>query len=803
VSEQDFGGFTRGRRLGVGFFGAIHEGSSQRGQEARILVVSEALASHPEFEDALLHFGRALALIDCEQLVATRAVGKTADGTLFVVQEALESPVSLDEILLDGGEALGPDLGLGIARAVVDGLAKLHEVGLTHGAVHPRSIWITAAGRVCLGECAVARALAAAAVATPALLEGLDDFLAPEVRDGHEAAAGSDVFAVGQVIDLLGLGNDDMAPVVRRAVASAPHDRFADGPSLKRALDGAVRAGRFSTAERNALAELGRPKGTPIARLPSVESSAQKPPPSKPATPKLDLDDALDSLGDDLDEEQTLDPASVAGALRAASAPLPSASTAPPGASDEGGGRRFPRAKPKAVAPIPEADEPSKIVRARELAEAKPLSPSLVEPETGELTAVEEMDALLGADPMDEIIGLGPAGGASEGERPDVGSIPDFGMGPAGAPLSMPRREPSELPLPTPPPELTEPAADVAAGAERALAALDDLEDEEAEDERLDELPTLATPRSVVAEARAKSAASAASPPPPPEESPRPAAPAPAAPPAAALATEPQAVPALFDDSDLLAANGLKKGRGVWWMAATVVVVGSAFGYVYTQTDVFHPERARAKAERRERERIAEEERLRAQLDKPGTVVINSEVQEAAVWLLLGRTPLDTFRLPASAIADLRFEHEGYKSIDLPVTGPMWTEGDGELRAGVHARLEPGDLDAPLPAYPKAPDPEPPPGPAGQGVVHVESTPPGAQVWLLVGFTPKVSLTGMVAGKTYEFKVLKEGYRPAYAEFKDSQWYLSGEPGVGKVKPELEQTVALEALGKGHGKPKP
>jgi len=789
VSEQEFGGYTRGRRLGVGFFGATYEGRSKRGDSVRILVVSDALAAHPEFEDALVHFGRALALIENEQLVATRIVGKTADGELFVVVEDVDATLSLEDVLDDSQGAPEPELGLAIARAVVDALAKLHEVGLIHGAVHPRSIWISASGRVCLGDCAAARALAAAAIATPALLEGLDEFLAPEVREGRGAVAGSDVFAAGRVLESLVDADADLSPVLRRALAPDPHERFADGSSFKRALDGALRVSGFSTAERGALAELSRHKGArgdrtpiPVEPAPTARAKPAARVPAMPAKPaKLALDDALDSLDEDLDSVEEEAPAA------------PAASVAPP--SPEAG-RRFPRAKPKVVAPEPEADEPSQIVRARELAAAKPIRPNLVEPETGEVTAVEDVDALLGVDPMDEIIGLGPAGAKAESGRPDFGSIPDFGMGPAGAPLSAPRREPSELPLPTPPPDLVRPpSADVNAGAERALAALDDLEDEDEldDDEAVDEAPTVPPPRP----------ASKSGPltPLPVAEPIAAAPPAPAR--AAPVVTEPQAVPALFDDADLLAAAQLKKGRGLWWMAAAVLAVGSAFGYVWTQTDVFHPERARAKAERRERERLEEEERLRAQQDKPGTIVVSSEVDEAAVWLLLGRTPLDTFKLPASAINDLRFEHEGYKSVDLPVTGPMWTEGNGELSAGLHARLEPGALEVALPAFPKAPDPEPPPGPSGQGIVHVESTPPGAQVWLLVGFTPKVSLTGMVAGKTYEFKVLKDGYHPAYVEFKDSQWYLSGEPGVGKVKPELEESVALEPLAKGGPKGTP
>jgi hypothetical protein len=56
----------------------------------------------------------------------------------------------------------------------------------------------------------------------------------------------------------------------------------------------------------------------------------------------------------------------------------------------------------------------------------------------------------------------------------------------------------------------------------------------------------------------------------------------------------------------------------------------------------------------------------------------------------------------------------------------------------------------------------------------VESEPAGAQVWLLVGFTPGVKVDGY-AEVDYEFKVRKDGYLPGYITIAAKDWSASEE----------------------------
>jgi serine/threonine protein kinase len=214
------------------------------------------------------------------------------------------------------------------------------------------------------------------------------------------------------------------------------------------------------------------------------------------------------------------------------------------------------------------------------------------------------------------------------------------------------------------------------------------------------------------------------------------------------------------------------RGTAWVWALTTLVLVGVLGFVLYTQTDVFHPERKRAKHEARLAEMEAERRRLEALQPTPGTIELRAQPEGAAVWLLLGRTPVETMPLPASTIHDIRLEHEGYVPLDLRVTGEAWT-GD---RAEVTGTLEGGERE--VRAFPKAPE-SMQTGASGRGPVRITSTPAGAQAWLLVGFSPEMRLQGIRAGAPYELKVVKEGYRPAFVVIEATDWHPGGDLDAG------------------------
>jgi hypothetical protein len=86
----------------------------------------------------------------------------------------------------------------------------------------------------------------------------------------------------------------------------------------------------------------------------------------------------------------------------------------------------------------------------------------------------------------------------------------------------------------------------------------------------------------------------------------------------------------------------------------------------------------------------------------------------------------------------------------------------------------------------------------GRGVIHVETTPGGAAVWLLVGKSGSMKLEGIEAGRDYELKVVKPGYTPGYVHIKAEEWRNGGDPrlplSAAPKHPLLERTVTLVEL---------
>lgn len=267
------------------------------------------------------------------------------------------------------------------------------------------------------------------------------------------------------------------------------------------------------------------------------------------------------------------------------------------------------------------------------------------------------------------------------------------------------------------------------------------------------------------------------SPPRPASPRPRPASPPPPAASPAPGFDDPEAAAAAVDvaTADPLAQLAVerRKPRTLLWVAIISFAAAGLGAVLYTQSDSFHPERSET------REAIAESEKERAlaqhRAEQPvaGTVSIDASQPEAAVWVLLGRTPLESFEVSSGQVHEVRFELEGYQGVDAVVARPDWSDGADGLRAQKVVRLQPGD--AKLPPYPPESAVRPAPGPEGRGRLVLDSEPAGARVWLLIGFTPDVELRGISAGRSYLFEVRAEGALPAFVEVSSEDWVMQGE----------------------------
>lgn len=212
----------------------------------------------------------------------------------------------------------------------------------------------------------------------------------------------------------------------------------------------------------------------------------------------------------------------------------------------------------------------------------------------------------------------------------------------------------------------------------------------------------------------------------------------------------------------------LKKSRSGLWIGITVLSLVGMLAYLYFETDLFHPERRRAQEKARKAKQAAMDEA--AKPPPVGIVSINIEPANSAVWMSLGKTPAVTpLLVPSASVWQLRFERDGYKVKDVNVVASHWS-GQGKARkATVKVRLKPGKTKR-VRAAPRPPKPAELSGLAdGQGKIHADAEPSGAEVWLFLGIGDLQSLS-LEAGKAYRFKLVKDGYQPAFVDIAASDW---------------------------------
>lgn len=722
------GGFTLGERLSAGLYGEVFRARGEDRKDVRALLVDRALAADPTFAAALMDDARrTITALVSRSVVTTIAIAR-AGAQLLVVTEPVLGGANLQDLLAEArgqGGKLPTDIAAAIARAVIDGLATAHALGLVHGAVHPRSIVIDAHGAVRIADVAVGRALsrAAAAGAEPTLTRGLAGYLAPEVALGDVPGPAADVYAVGALLFQMLTGevppgslrvSPAVERLVQRALDTDLHRRFENAIELQENFAEALDDDRWEPAT---VAELARWVGdSRIATAANLDEATE---------------DLLASLADAVREPPT---------RRSASPALePGGPALGRAASDDG--------LDGLLAELDDTgDEPH--------------------------TQVDPTRAGLARDPVSALIALVP---------------PPPGVSPLV--IAETKRRPGKdadrtdtTPLPPPAPDepgtITRAGDDLAPGTGRRriveLAALDAI------DELSGDAPAVAPPapvaRATAPTTKGKASAKAA----PVDEAP------------VARAAVPRPAPAAPD------LEHVRLGRSpianLLW-ALVVLAAAGALIYVVIRSGRENDENRKATealAKAQAEAAAAETARMTAELADPGGIRVHSNPDGAAVWIKLGRTPFDSMGLPSDMVHELRVELDGYKPRDLDVGGRDWSAGVGK----VAVTLEHGQ--AVLPAVPAAPDPALRDGlKPGRGVLHVESTPPGAAVWLLVGVTPSMDLEGVEAGRDYELRVVKDDFLPGYVTITAEEWRLDPKDtraslASAKKKDVIERSVTLE-----------
>ena len=225
-----------GERLGAGESSEVFASSWQ----GRPLVLKQAREG---FDEVLLREARAMSLLQGEQVVRLRGVGKGPEGLLRLALERLPGP-SVQQLLQQG---LGGLEAFELARKVLEGagsaLLQLHAVGWAHGDIKPANLLFRdgASSAIVLIDLGLATDAGEIQGGTPA-------YLPPDMWQGARVSPQqADTYALALTLrQILGEPTDDsgaLAQQLRQVIAPVLAPEARRRPSLRALWEDAIDRG--------------------------------------------------------------------------------------------------------------------------------------------------------------------------------------------------------------------------------------------------------------------------------------------------------------------------------------------------------------------------------------------------------------------------------------------------------------------------------------------------------------------------------------------------------------------------------
>ncbi len=274
------GGYLVLELIGTGGMGRVYRAEQCALQRSvAVKIIHPHLLHDTGAASRFVNEAHAASRLNHPNVVSVIDFGRTDDGLPFIVMEYLRGP-SLARVVEQEG-LLGLARVIDIVRQTLDALSEAHELGIVHLDLKPANIAIectrSGADFVKVLDFGLAQVAASStSCAAPARREvlGTPAYMSPEQAAGAAVDLRSDLFSLGVVFYELAtgrrltrsesalaavvermtatpLGEDDIArgrpvpeplvPVLIKALASAPADRFGSASEFRQALDEADR----------------------------------------------------------------------------------------------------------------------------------------------------------------------------------------------------------------------------------------------------------------------------------------------------------------------------------------------------------------------------------------------------------------------------------------------------------------------------------------------------------------------------------------------------------------------------------
>ena len=268
AAGSEFAGFRIERTLGHGGMGIVYLATELRlDRQVALKVIRSELAGDEDFRARFRSESRTAASVEHPRVVTVFGAGER-DGLLYVAMRYVPGRDLGRLVAADG--PLSPEEAARLIAQVADGLDAVHAAGLVHRDVKPHNVIVDEDGDAHLTDFGLAKAMAATTgLPSTGQVIGTVDYMAPEQIESRRVDARTDVYALGGVLFHAVTGSvpfaeressakmwahvneappsvdDDAAgvldPVIRRAMAKAPIDRYPSAGDLGRAAVAATR----------------------------------------------------------------------------------------------------------------------------------------------------------------------------------------------------------------------------------------------------------------------------------------------------------------------------------------------------------------------------------------------------------------------------------------------------------------------------------------------------------------------------------------------------------------------------------
>ena len=214
---ESIGGYRLGALLGSGGMGHVYEGISETtGRPVAVKLLSSRLSANPASVDRFRQEGRLAGQISHPLCVFVYAADTEA-GRPYIVMERMPGRTLADAVAEKG--PLGYREAIQLVLDVIDGLREAHRLGFIHRDVKPSNCFLTADGRVKIGDFGLCRSLERDnALTQTGTFLGTVLYASPEQIRGEAVAATADVYSVCATLFYLLTGR---APFQRDSMTAA------------------------------------------------------------------------------------------------------------------------------------------------------------------------------------------------------------------------------------------------------------------------------------------------------------------------------------------------------------------------------------------------------------------------------------------------------------------------------------------------------------------------------------------------------------------------------------------------------